>query len=119
MIVTGALLAESASVTDNKLNITGGVLSACRVGPERAARATLVVLTQPEESDTEPKIKVTITDPAGGSVDGQMDVPPASLGGEIGFVFFPIDISLPTDGRYVISVTSDKGSVSLPLHVSS
>lgn len=119
MIITGALLAETASVFDNKLNITGGVISACRVGPERAARATLVVLIQPEDSDTQPKINVTVTDPAGNSVDAQMDVPASSLGGEIGFVFFPMEMPLPTDGRYSISVSSDRGSVVLPLRVSS
>lgn len=119
MIVTGALLAETASVVDNKLNITGGVISACRVGPERAAQAMLVVLIQPEDSDSEPKIKVTITDPAGNTQDVQMDVPQDSLGGEIGFVYFPIQMPLPVDGRYSISVSSDGGFVSLPLRVSS
>ncbi|BBX62864.1 hypothetical protein MSAS_20380 [Mycobacterium saskatchewanense] len=38
MIVTGALLAEAASVVDNKLNVTGGVVSRFVIGPDRVAR---------------------------------------------------------------------------------
>ncbi len=119
VIVTGALLAESASVVDNKLNIEGGVVSTCQVGPERAARATLVVLIQPEPSDQNPKIDIKITDPTGSSGDVQLDVPDSSLGGEVGFVFFPMQVPLPIDGRYLISVSSNHGFVSLPLTVSS
>lgn len=119
VIVTGALLAESASVVDNKLNIVGGVISACRVGPERAARATLVVLIQPEPSDRSPKIDVKVTGPTGNSENAQLDVPESSLGGEVGFVFFPMQVPLPVDGRYLISVSSNNGFVSLPLNVSS
>ncbi|OBF12527.1 hypothetical protein [Mycobacterium sp. ACS4331] len=119
MIVTGALLAESASVVDNKLNIEGGVVSACKVGPERTALATLVVLLQPEANDQDPKITVKIVDPAGNSNEAQLDVPSFSLGGEVGFVFFPMQIPLPLDGRYSISASSDHGFVSLPLNVSS
>lgn len=117
MIVTGALLAESASVQDNKLNITGGVISACKVGPERAAGATLVVLIQPEGSDDQPKIDVTVTDPAGNIQSAQLTVPESSLGGEVGFVFYPMQMPLPADGRYTIAVSGDRGSVTLPLNV--
>ena len=118
MIVTGALLAESASVVDNKLNIEGGVVSACKVGPERAALATLVVLIQPEANDQDPKITIKIVDPSGNSDEAQVEVPPSSLGGEVGFVFFPMRMPLPLDGRYLISASSDHGFVSLPLNVS-
>lgn len=119
VIITGALLAESASVVDNKLNITGGVISACHVGPERAAQATLVVLIQPEPTDRDPKINLEITGPSGTSESAQLDVPPTSLGGEVGFVYFPMQMPLPQDGRYVLAVSSDNGAVALPLNVSS
>jgi len=119
VIVTGALLAESASVVDNKLNITGGVISACRVGPERTAQATLVVLMQPESTDRDPKIALEVTDPSGNTETVQLDVPPSSLGGEVGFVFYPIQMPLPADGRYVLAVSSNNGFVALPLNVSS
>lgn len=38
MAVTWAFLAESAATVDNKLNVSGGVLSRYTVGPERVAR---------------------------------------------------------------------------------
>ncbi|MCV7175940.1 hypothetical protein H7H98_09290, partial [Mycolicibacterium sphagni] len=50
MIVTGALLAESASVVD---------------------------LMQPESTDRDPKIALEVTDPSGNTETVQLDVPPS------------------------------------------
>lgn len=119
MIVTGAFLAEAAATVDNKLNVRGGVLDSCRVGPDRVAKVTLVVLTQAEAGDKAPKLNIEIVKPSGDSQTVEIDIPKATLGGEIGFAFFPIGIPVETDGRYLLSVTSRGGFVSLPLRVQS
>lgn len=119
MIVTGALLAESASVVDNKLNIEGGVVTSFRPGPRRVVTPTLVVLIQPEPFDQAATIEVRFTDPVGAALDVQIDVPETSLGGEVGFVYYPLTLPVPTDGRYLLAVSGRGGFVSLPLIVSS
>lgn len=117
MIVTGALLAESASVVHNKLNIEGGVVTSCQAGPDRTVEPVLVVLIQPEPSEQAATIDVRFTDPTGGALDVQFDVPESSLGGEVGFVFYPLKLPVPVDGRYLLAVTGRGGFVSLPLKV--
>ena len=118
MIVTGAFLAEAAAVEDNKLNVRGGVLASCQVGPDRIARVTVVVLTQPEADDKAPKLKIEILKPSGDSHSSLSgDIPEATLGGENGFALFPCEIHAETYGRYVLVVTSGGSSVSLPLRV--
>lgn len=119
VIVTGALLAESASVVDNKLNIQGGVVDSFHADPSRLIALTLVVLTQPEPYDRTATIKVTFTNPAGESQASSLEIPESSLGGEIGFAYYPVRIPVPTDGRYQLSVSAERGSVTLPLKVSS
>ncbi|MGW0159236.1 hypothetical protein ACWDUN_07905 [Mycobacterium sp. NPDC003323] len=117
MIVTGALLAESAVVVDNKLDIVGGVVDTCRPGSDRTARVTLVVLIAPEPGDASPTIDIRFTDPTGTGMDLRLDVPPSSLGGEIGFAYYPLALPVPVGGRYLLTVTSRGGFVSLPLKV--
>ena len=117
VIVTGALLAESAAVVDNKLEVKGGVVDTFRAGPNRLARVTLVVLIQPEPFDQAATVDITISDPAGKSRDVAVEVPQSSLGGEVGFVVLPLNIPVPLDGRYQLSVTSHGGQVALPLKV--
>ncbi|NVN53338.1 hypothetical protein [Mycolicibacterium hippocampi] len=117
MIVTGAMLAESASVADNKLDVRGGVVDTYRIGPDRVIPVTLVVLTQTQPFDKAPTVNLTITTPGGGSTEHDFDVPESSLGGEIGFVVAPLRISAPSDGRYVLSVRAQSGLVALPLTV--
>lgn len=119
VIVTGALLAESATVVNNKLNVVGGVLDTYRAGVDRHARATLVVLTQAEPFDRAPNVDLKVTDPSGESREIELVIPPSSLGGEIGFACFPVGIPVPVDGRYLLSVSTQAGSVSLPLNVES
>ena len=52
-MVTGAFLAEAASVVDNKLNVSGGVLSRVAVGPDRSAQLVLVVLTEAQTGNSD------------------------------------------------------------------
>lgn len=117
MLVTGALLAESASVVDNKLNVVGGVISSCSAGPQRMIDPTLVVLIQPEPYDRAATVDVRLTTPTGEISDEQFDVPESSLGGEIGFVFYPLRLRVPANGRYLLSVSARGGFVSLPINV--
>ncbi len=119
VIVTGAFLAEAASVVDNKLNVTGGVLSAFVVGPDRSARFLLVVLTQAEANDPDHRVNVEIWPPTGDEpLRVAYEMPAAATVGEIGFAFFPIEVTLPVDGRWVIVVAGGPGVISLPLVVS-
>jgi hypothetical protein len=117
VIVTGALLAESASAVDNKLNIQGGVASAFRPGPDRVAPVTLVLLLKPEPGETSAVIDVTVSAPTGESVPVQVPVPESSLGGEIGFMYTPLPFSVPVNGRYVVAVSTGTGVIELPLNV--
>lgn len=117
MIITGALLAESASVVDNKLNVTGGVVSKCRAGQERICNPMLVVLLSSEPGETSATIDLTVTGPAGGPQHAQVPVAEASLGGEVGFMLLPLALAVPVDGRYLISVGAAGGSIELPLEV--
>ncbi len=117
VIVTGALLAESASVVDNKLNVTGGVVSTYRVSSQPVIPVTLVVLTRSQPFDMAPTVTVTITNPGGESTDVELEVPPSSLGGEIGFFSAALRIPVPALGRYVIALPAQGGSIELPLTV--
>ena len=119
MIITGAFLAEAAATVDNKLNVSGGVVSRFAVGPDRLARFMLVVLTQGGADDSDRRIDVEIKPP---SLDRPQykwfDAPEAAFGELPGFAFFEIDVRLPSDGRWIVDVTSGGQGVSLPLIVS-
>ncbi len=118
-MITGAFLAEAASVVDNKLNVTGGVLSGYLVGADRSAKFVLVVLTQAETDSPVRRVDVEIRPPTGGEpLTMEYGLPEAAAGGEIGFAFFDIEVRLPVDGRWVIVVTGGPGAISLPLQVS-
>jgi hypothetical protein len=118
MIVAGAFLAEAASVTDNKLNVTGGVLSRYLVGPDRLARFVLVVLTQTETDNPDRRLDVEIRFPDNDEpLRFAFEVPAAAVANEIGFAYFPVEVRLPADGRWVIVVSGGSGAVSLPLVV--
>jgi hypothetical protein len=118
-VITGVFLAESASVVDNKLNVSGGVLSRFMVAPDREARFVLVVLTQAETDSPVRRIEVEIMPP----IDDESlvlgyELPDAAVAGEIGFAFFYVDVELPVNGRWVFLVTGGAGTFSLPLMVS-
>jgi hypothetical protein len=80
----------------------------------------LVVLTLPDDDDSDRRVDVEITPP---TLDAPMrttfEAPEATPGEFPGFAFFGIDVTLPSDGRWVIDVTSGGAGVSLPLVVSS
>ena len=118
-VITGAFLAEAASVVDNKLAVSGGVLSGYMVGPDRVAQFVLVVLTQAETDCPERRVDVEIRPPTDDEpLNIEYELPEAAAGGEIGFAFFGIEVRLPSNGRWVFVLTGGAGTISLPLEVS-
>ncbi len=118
-MITGAFLAEAASVMDNKLTVTGGALAGFRVAPDRIAQFVLVVLTQVETDSPVRLIHLEIRPPTGGKpLTIDYELPEAAAGAEIGFAYFDIEVRLPINGRWVFVVTGGAGTFSLPLEVS-
>ena len=118
-MITGAFLAESVSAVNNKLEVKGGVLARFVVGPDRGAEFVLVVLTQAETDNPDRRVDVEFLSPDGDEPRRiSYELPDVATGGEIGFAFYPIEVNLPVDGRWVIVVTGGAGAVSLPLRVS-
>ncbi len=64
-------------------------------------------------------IDVKVTVPGRPIRNAQLGVPASNQGGEVGFVLFLIQRPLPVDGRFVLSVRSNKGFVALPVTDSS
>jgi hypothetical protein len=117
-VITGAFLAEAASVVDNKLAVSGGVLSGFIVGPDRLAQFVLVVLTQSETDSPVRVVEVEIRPPTDDeALTIEFELPEAAAGGEMGFAFFNIEVTLPSNGRWVFVVTGGPGLISLPLEV--
>jgi hypothetical protein len=118
-MITGAFVAEAAAAVDNKLNVSGGVVSRFAVGPDRFARFVLVVLTESEPDDSDRRIDVEIRPPNDDEpIRMDFELPTVSVAELPGFAFFDIQIQLPVDGRWVLVVTGGTGAVSLPLLVS-
>jgi hypothetical protein len=122
VIVTGALLADRAASVDNKLHVWGGVLDGCQVSEDRIARFVLVVLTQTEAADRQPrapqpKVDVEVIRPSGDTQTLHLDLPDATFAGENGFATFYLGIPAPVDGRYVLVVTVGSHNISLPFNV--
>jgi hypothetical protein len=117
-VITGAFLAEAASVADNKLNVSGGVLYGFVVGPDRKAEFVLVVITQ-ETEDPDRQITVEFRPPTGDEpFYEELELPDEAVEGEVGFAYFPLEVELPFDGRWVLLVTGGLGVISVPLLVS-
>ena len=117
-VITGAFLAEAASVVDNKLNVAGGVLSGFGLGPDRQAKFVLVVLTQNETDSPVRRVEVEIVPPTDDDpLVIEYELPEAAASGEIGFAFFNVEVRLPSNGRWVFVVTCGAGVFSLPLQV--
>lgn len=117
-MITGAFLAEAASVSNNKLTVSGGVLSSFAVGLDRQAKFVLVVLTQSETDSPARSVEVEIRPPTDDDpLVLEYELPQAAAGGEIGFAFFIIEVKLPVNGRWVLVVTGGAGMFSLPLEV--
>ena len=119
-VITGAFLAESASVVNNKLSVSGGVLSGFKVGPDRQVKFVLVLLTQAETDSPVRRVDIEIMPPTDAEpLNIDYELPEVAAAGEIGFAFFNIEVRLPTDGRWVFVVSCGAGVTSLPLQVSS
>ncbi len=118
LILTGAFLADAAAAVDNKLNVSGGVLSRFAVGPDRLTRFVLVVLTQSNPGRTGRQLTVEARPPADAEATRlQFEVPEAAVAEFPGFAFFEIQLRLPIDGRWELVASSDTGSVTLPVLV--
>lgn len=93
-MIVGAFLAEAASVVDNKLNVSGGVLYRFAVDPDRSAQFLLVVLTQAETDDPDRRVDVEVWPPT--AVDGQVYLDPedgeSDLGGA-GTISLPLIVT--------------------------
>jgi hypothetical protein len=119
VILTGAFLADAAAVVDNKLNVSGGVLSRFGLGPDRSARFVLVVLTQAEPGSDDRVLKIEMRPPnEDDPIQLEFEVPEAAVAEYPGFAFFEIQVRLPADGRWVLVVTGGTGAISLPVLVS-
>jgi len=119
MIVTGAFLAEAAATVDNKLHVWGGVPETFFVGPDRFARFFLVVLLQHGADKRDDVIQLTLIPPPEQEerLEIPIRLPPGAIGGEVAHAWFPIQISLPFDGRYGCLVTTGGTTISLPMNV--
>ncbi|BBX75451.1 hypothetical protein H7H78_13985 [Mycobacterium shinjukuense] len=119
MIITGAFLADAAAAVDNKLNVSGGVVSRFALGPDRLARFVLVVLTQSEPGNTDRQVEVEMRPPSDDEpIRLQFEAPASAVAEFPGFAFFEIQVRLPVDGRWVLVVTGGTGAISLPILVS-
>lgn len=104
---------------DNKLNVSGGVLLRFAVEADRLAQFLLVVLTQSETGSPDRRIEVEIRPPTDDDpLTIEFELPEAAITAELGFAIFPIEVTLPVDGRWVLMVTGGAGMISLPLLVS-
>jgi hypothetical protein len=117
--LTGAFLAEAARTVDNKLNVSGGVVSRFALGPDRFVRFVLVVLTRTDDETPDRRVDVTIKPP---TLDEPLsmgfEVPEAAIGEFPGFAYFDVEVTLPFDGRWIIEVAGGGETLSLPLVVS-
>ena len=116
MTVTWAFLAESAASVNNKLNVSGGVLSGYEVGPERLARFVLVLMTEADSDDPDRRVNVEFRPPTFDEpVRQEFEIPETAIGKFPGFAFFNIEVELPVDGRWLILVSGSSGTISIPL----
>lgn len=121
MIVTGAFIAEHAEAVDNKLNVTGGIISRWKVGDDRIARLVIVVMTQAEPGSTDNNLTIDVYPPDVVSAEPlrihNVELPQVTVNNEIGFAIFGLGISLPFNGRWRIVIEASGGSAALPLNV--
>ncbi|CAM3002507.1 hypothetical protein BST27_24280 [Mycobacterium intermedium] len=119
MILTGAFLADSAAAVDNKLNVSGGVLSRFALGPDRSARFTLVVLTQSDPDNNDRKLEIEMRPPSDADpIKLDFEVPESAVAEFPGFAFFELQLQLPDNGRWVMVLSAGTGAISLPILVS-
>lgn len=120
MIITAAFVAEAATAVDSKLHVWGGLFTRYTVGPDRIANVMLVLLTAGEEGNADPTVRIDVIPPDGSEpLNFEFDVPEATATAELGFAYQNIQLGLPTDGRWTLSIsTSGAGKpLSVPLTI--
>jgi hypothetical protein len=129
--MTGAFLAEWADVVDNKLQVSGGVLSSFTAGADRSVNIVIVLLTHGDEAvpstsgrhakSTEGQqlsiVQLEITQPTGQVSSNGLELPAELDESEVGCAFFPLELLLPFDGRHEIVLTCHEVRISLPLTI--
>ena len=105
---------------NNKLDVSGGVVSKFSLAADRLARFVLVVLTRGNGEDSDRRVGVKVVPPTlDDPVHLSFEAPEASVGEYPGFAFFDVEVTLPCDGRWIVEVTGGGETLSLPLSVSS
>lgn len=129
--MTGAFLAEWADVVDNKLQVSGGVLSTFTTGADRAVNIVVVLLTHADEATPSASgrhaksadgeqlsiVQLEITQPTGQTSTHGLELPGDLNDSEVGCAFFPLELQLPFDGRHEIVLTCNEVRISLPLTI--
>ena len=107
-------------MVDNKLSVSGGVLSGFKVGPDRQVRFMLVLLTQAETDSPVRLVEVEIMPPTDDEpLNIEYELPRPRPAAKSDSPSSTIEVRLPTNGRWVFVVTCGAGVTSLPLQVTS
>lgn len=119
MRISGAFLAEKTEAFDNKLNVEGGVISKYKVGPDRAAKFDIVVLTQGDAGGADRLVVIEVSPPNGGQpVHIHRELPMNLTNADTGFACFQLRLTLNVNGRWTVAMKGAAGDVALPLTVS-
>jgi hypothetical protein len=119
--MTGAFLAEWADVADNKLQVSGGVLSSFTAGADRSVNLVVVILTHADEAAPSTGgrhakspdgqqlsvVQLEITQPSGEIATVGFELPGDLNESEVGCAFFPLELELPFDGRHELALSFD------------
>jgi hypothetical protein len=129
--MTGAFLAEWADVMDNKLQVSGGVLSSFAAGADRSVNVVVVILTHADEP-TVPTggrhakstvgeelsiVQLDVNLPTGEVATNGLELPADLNDSEVGCAFFPLELMLAFDGRHEIVLTCNQVRIALPLTI--
>src|SRR6201996_2367770 len=119
MRISGAFLAEKVEAVNNKMNVTGGVISHFKVGRDRVAQFDIVVLTQGDDGGTDRLVVIEVTPPDGGEpLHMHRELPTNLTTADVGFACWQFRLTLNLNGRWIIAMKGPAGTVSLPLTVS-
>jgi hypothetical protein len=119
--ITGAFVAESATVVNHTLNVTSGALEHITLDPEGGARFDLVALTQTQTSEPKMDYQVKVRPPEADKdpliLSGLL--PEECARGELGFAIFKIRTNMLRhfEGRWVFEISAGDSTASLPLNV--
>jgi hypothetical protein len=120
--ISGAFLAEKVDAVDNKLNVSGGVISNYKIGRDRVAQFHIVVLTQGDtgsSGDADRLVVIEVSPPNGGEpLHMHRELPVKLTNADVGFACFQLRLTLNLNGRWVVTMSGAAGAISLPLTVS-